>query len=238
MIESSWRSDNRVTIRGPLHRHLARSLRSRPGDPILFVDETGLRYHARVEQVEPSTLQATIERIEPPLAPSPCRITLAVGIPKADRMEWILEKATELGVEGFVPLISARTLWRGPEQALGKLPRWKAIVREATQQSGRGACPEVESPLLFDHFISGRPGGGVLLWEQERSRSLAAALKDLPGQRITLVIGPEGGWTESEAQLAASRGFLAAGLGPRTLRTETAAVAAVVICQAIHGDIG
>jgi 16S rRNA (uracil1498-N3)-methyltransferase len=160
------------------------------------------------------------------------RITLGQALLKADRFEWVLQKGTELGVAAFEPLVTRRTVATGGNEADSpRMERWRRIVAEAAEQSGRCVVPCVAAPSPLAAVLA-RPEATVLLWEGERSRPFGAALERaaaLGDGTVRLLIGPEGGFDPQEAAAAEAAGAFTATLGPRILRSETAALAAVAL---------
>ena len=158
-------------------------------------------------------------------------ITLLLAIFKFDRMEWAIEKATELGVARMVPLIAKRTDSHLASAAVKRVERWRRIAREAAQQSRRDAPPEIAAPARFEEVLSVPAERRIVLSEAEEQVSLKQAVAGFKGS-LALAIGPEGGWTGEEERAFREHGWIAASLGPTILRAETAAIAAVSIVLA------
>jgi 16S rRNA (uracil1498-N3)-methyltransferase len=155
-------------------------------------------------------------------------VTLGQGLPKSDKMDWIVQKATELGAASIVPLVTERTIVKVKDEGK-RLVRWQKICREAAMQSNRADIPGVEGIQAFGDYVRTLdPGPGTLLilpWE-EGTESIKDVLRGRPGAKnIVVLIGPEGGFSAAEAAMAQEKGFHAVSLGPNVLRTETAAVA-------------
>lgn len=226
-----------ITIRGPLARHLARSLRLRPGERCRFADAGERRYLGELTTVTPTTVVATIVREEPPLPPLR-PVILAQAILKGHRMDWLLQKAAELGAERVIPMITGRTIVQPRHDRAGaQQQRWTTILREAAQQSGRSRPPEIGPPCSLRECLAATPreSARLLLWEGEEETRLARWLPRLPQlQPIHLFVGPEGGFTPEEVAEAVAAGAQTVSLGPLILRAETAALAALAI---IHGDM-
>ncbi len=164
-------------------------------------------------------------------------IILAQGLPKGNKMDMIVQKATELGATQIFALATERTI---PGQK-GKLSRWQRIAIEATEQCGRVKVPKVEGPLNLKDFLEGQSGKGIkiLLWEGEADLRLKDIIRcSGPPEELTLLVGPEGGLTQEEVAMARERGYHIASLGPRVLRTETASLVALAIFQYELGDMG
>jgi 16S rRNA (uracil1498-N3)-methyltransferase len=225
----------RATLDALAHRHLIKVLRLGPGAMIRVFDGQGWELDARIEKVGKSSLEVSLgERRR--LHPAPCTITLLQSLPRRDRMDLVVQKTTELGVARIVPVISQHGMAKPPN---GRSRRWRLIAEEATRQSGRADVPAVDEPIALEAALAGLGDGGeprYLLWEGERARPLHRALA--PGaQRVVLLIGPEGGFAPAEVTSCTSAGFQPVWLGPRILRTETAAIVAVALTQAAEGGL-
>jgi 16S rRNA (uracil1498-N3)-methyltransferase len=162
-------------------------------------------------------------------------VSIYLSIFKFDRMEWALEKLTELGVARIFPIVAQRTGVHLAKAAQTRLERWRKIVREASQQSRRIAAPEIAAPLVLKKAIVERKGSRIVLSEAEESVSLKVALADCKPP-LALALGPEGGWTEEELALFAGSGWLSVSLGHTILRAETAAIAALAVAMAELGE--
>jgi 16S rRNA (uracil1498-N3)-methyltransferase len=170
------------------------------------------------------------------VAAAPVAITLWQAVPRGERMDLIVQKATELGVTAIVPVLAGRSVARPPAT---RAHRWQTIAQEAARQSGRADVPAVAAPRsLAEALAEPAPAGEArfVLWEAERARPLRRALEGCPAH-VALLVGPEGGFSRHEVDLAHARGFLAVGLGPRILRVETAAIVAVALVQAAAGGL-
>lgn len=232
-----------VTIEGEDVHHIRRVLRLKAGDLISVADGQGRVSRVRIEELGPETLEGSVvEEARPPFESGPS-ITLAQGLPKGRKMELILQKSVELGVERIVPLATARTVVRlEGRRAAERLERWRRIAREAAKQCRRSFLPEVSDPMSFDTFLEelGAPlqdQARLLLWE-EASHPLKEVLASLEAPAsIVCIVGPEGGIDADEAARAADSGFSLASLGPRILRTETAPLALLTILQYSFGGL-
>jgi 16S rRNA (uracil1498-N3)-methyltransferase len=215
-------------VRGEERRHLA-VLRVRPGERFLATDGEGRELLLETERVSRSELAARIVE-ERSLPPGPGHgLTLAVAPPKGARMDIAVEKATECGVGRIVPLSTERSVVRGRD-ASERVARWLRIAGSATAQSGRSRVPEVAPFTSLADALDAASAGRFFSRFAPDSRSIAAALAGArAGEPVTVLVGPEGGFTEAETELARRRGALAVSLGPNRLRTETAAVVAVAL---------
>lgn len=213
-----------IEVRGDEFHHAARVARVHEGEDVEVFDGRGHAAHGRVALVSRDMLRVDVERhIDP--RESPLRIILAPAIIQLDKFELVLQKATELGVAEIVPLITERVEVR-PERYRGKSGRWEKIVLEAVKQSGRAAIPPVRDPAPLDELVK-REGLRILFDADQPPDALPQHLVE-----VTLLIGPEGGWSDREIGLARDAGCLFGRLGPRRLRAETAAIVAVVTTSA------
>ena len=219
-------------------RHAGAVLRLKPGASLRIFDGRGGEYRAKL--VGSGRRQVHVELVEPvsALPESPLEITLALGVSRGDRMDLAVQKSVELGVARIVPLWTARSVVRPePRKAEDRLARWRRIAEGACEQCGRSTVPVLESPCAFDEWLEGRPREGISIrLAVAGGRALSARAR--PGSPVTLLIGPEGGLDPDEARRADAHGFVAARLGPRTMRTETAVIAAIAAVQLLWGDLG
>lgn len=233
----------RVDLEAQAHQ-LRQVLRASVGDSILLLDGDGHAYLAEIielthQRAAARILEAAYAASEPAIP-----VTLYQAALKGDRMEWVLQKATELGVARFVPVISARTITRPAETIVRKYPRWQAIVREAAEQCGRSRLPALLPPQSWIEVTRQGEGLRVLAWESiAGGKSLLAVVQTALAQTpaptaISLLIGPEGGLTGGEVTMATQAGWSSVSLGPRTLRAETAAIVATALVMAAAGELG
>ncbi|MCA9472202.1 MAG: 16S rRNA (uracil(1498)-N(3))-methyltransferase [Nitrospirales bacterium] len=238
-ISSANIQDQRLTLDGELHSHLVKSLRIRPGEIIQVNDEYARRYMVRVAKVTTRALIGEIiKTLSRPQAEKPT-VTLLQSILRGPNMTWIIQKATELGVDKILPVITERVRSRAdlpsPAHFLG---RWKKIALEASQQSERWVLPEILTPQSFQEMLQYLPSNAqrYILTERQDVRSsisphLSLGQEFLPSH-VILAIGPEGGWTQEELQSARTHGFEGVTLGEKILRSETAALTALVLLKA------
>jgi 16S rRNA (uracil1498-N3)-methyltransferase len=226
---------DRATLDAAAHRHLVRVLRLGPGATIQIFDGQGLELDARIETIGKTSLEVSLgtrRRVEGPS----CHITLLQSLPRGERMDLIVQKTTELGVARIVPVLSQHGMVK---PLAGRQRRWQTIAEEAARQSGRAEVPAVEEALPLSAALAQPAGGDVhrfMLWEGEHEKSLVRALPPRMG-RVVLLVGPEGGFAPAEVEACLRSGFQAVGLGPRILRTETAAIVAVALAQAAAGGL-
>ena len=232
MTRRRWIADrvegNRAWLTGAHAEHLARVLRAKPGQQFDVAAEGVLRA-ATVVAVSPE--QVEFELGEPVPASSLPEVSAFLSIFKFDRFEWAVEKLTELGITRIVPVISRRTDLHLAKAAEKRSERWRKIARESAQQARRLTSPEIASPASLKDAIQGVSRCRIVLSEVEEAVSLKSVLKSCEAP-ITLVFGPEGGWTQEELDLFKATGWSAASLGNTILRAETAAIAAVAVVMA------
>ncbi|MDR3749965.1 MAG: RsmE family RNA methyltransferase [Terracidiphilus sp.] len=231
-IAEHW-DEATATIIGAQAEHMARVLRAQPGMETDVV-AGGHVFHAVVAAVSPQEVRFNLasELEAEPAMP----VTLVLAVYKFDHMEWAIEKATELGVAAIAPVIARRTEKHLAQTAEKRAERWRRIVHEASQQARRSDVPLIHDPVpLSARVRAASVGTRIVLAEQERTTTLrnaldeamAAAEEEMP--TLEIAIGPEGGWAPSEEALFDANGWRAASLGPRILRAETAAIAALAV---------
>ncbi|MFN8445188.1 MAG: 16S rRNA (uracil(1498)-N(3))-methyltransferase [Caldilineaceae bacterium] len=216
----------------PLVRQLYDVLRLQAGEQIVLLDNSGDEFLTQIEQIDRKRAVGLVLSQQPCLAEPSIYLTLYQCSLKADKFEWVLQKCTELGVSRFAPVISERSIVRPAAALLKKYDRWQEILREAAEQCGRGKIPELSEPLSFETAVREANGTRLIAWEEARqedkkTRRQGEEQSSPTSQFTNLLIGPEGGITQDEANLAQSTGWRVVSLGKRTLRAETAAVAAV-----------
>ena len=220
---------DRAELTGDDARHLARVLRAEVGQQYELSDNQQA-FLAEISQV---SAQRVTFRIVEPLAPEPPspEITIFAALIKFDRFEWLVEKATELGVARIVPVDADRTEQGLARAATKRVDRWKKIARESSQQARRLRMPDITAPATFDAAVSDSTPARFFLEEQPCADSLLRVLPAArtPADAIAILTGPEGGWTDRERALAAGAGWKPVSLGRQILRAETAAIAALAI---------
>ena len=240
---------NRIYCEGPLVEaaelalplagayHVSRVLRLRPGAPLRIFDGTGSEFHAEILRVAGEIVTIRVGAHSTGSSESPLRITLVQGVSRSERMDWTLQKATELGVSAIAPVLTSRSVVRlDDKQAEKKQAHWRGIVIGACEQCGRSRVPLVSTPApLRSYFTNVKKEGMRLVLSPVAPGSLAGQ-SSLPS-KVDLLIGPEGGLDDEELTAAQKAGFMPVRLGPRVLRTETAAVVALTVLQALWGDL-
>lgn len=236
-VDAALRADATLTLPADVARH-AQVLRLQPGDVLALFDGTGGQYRARLVEIDKRSALAQIDAFEPAEAEPPYRVTLAQGIAGGDKMDWVIEKAVELGVAAVVPLSTARGVVKlAGERADKRVAHWRGVVRASCEQCGRNRVPDVAPVIGFNAWLDALPADGELrLLLSPRASIPFASLPDAPpAAAVTLLIGPEGGLSPDEEIAARARGFTALSLGPRVLRTETAGAAVLAALAARWG---
>jgi 16S rRNA (uracil1498-N3)-methyltransferase len=216
--------------------HLAKVLRLRSGDDLILFAGDGREFAAAVESVRGTRVTAAVGDGREADRESPLAATLVQCIPRGDRMDWIVQKATELGVARIVPVLSARSVVRlDASQAASKAAHWRAVAVSACEQCGRNRLPVVEAPRPLLRYLGDSTSQGPrLLLEPESGAH--RTVEALGAAAVEIAIGPEGGFADEELEAFLVCNFRPVRLGPRVLRTETAAIAAITWLQTRFGD--
>lgn len=218
-----------VTVTGDEFHHSVRVVRVRAGEEVEVFDRAGRVARGTIETLDRDQATVRIDE-EIPSREAKVAVHLAMAIIQLEKFELVLQKATEIGVKSIVPLVTDRIELRR-ERYAGKHERWNRIVFEAVKQSGRSLFPSVEEPRAFAEVVA-RPGRKILFDADQQPGDSSAAT-----DAVTLFIGPEGGWSDEELELARTNGCAFERLGPRRLRAETAAIVACALVAARSGDI-
>ncbi|MGM9925478.1 MAG: 16S rRNA (uracil(1498)-N(3))-methyltransferase [Bacillus sp. (in: firmicutes)] len=222
--------DGVVAITGNDHHHIAKVLRMESGDKIICVLGDQGSAVVRIEDITSEGVSGTVIEWLNEEKELPVQVTIVSGLPKGDKLEYIVQKGTELGASSFIPFIADRSIVKWDDKKAAKrIDRLQKIAKEAAEQSHRTVVPQVEMPLSMKQLLERAKSHDVLLAayeedaKQNESSALSKALQALkPGASVIVVFGPEGGLTESEIDSLRDAGFITCGLGPRILRTETA----------------
>ena len=240
----------RIYVPQPLHpgrevdlpvqagEHIARVLRLDRGHPLRLFNGDGSEFSGEIASLAKRAVSARVlEPVASADRESPLRITLGQGVARGEKMDWILQKATELGVARIVPLVTDRTEVKlDAERAERRVAHWEAVLASACEQCGRNRLPELAEPMKLGEWAASLgEEAGLRLALDPRGDADARTLD--PGTCATLVVGPEGGLSEHDLATLSQAGFRGLRLGPRILRTETAGLAALAALQAIHGDL-
>ncbi|MGC7846207.1 16S rRNA (uracil(1498)-N(3))-methyltransferase [Desulforudis sp. 1088] len=243
IARNDWTGPAEAILLGKDAAHLTRVLRLGPGAEVLVLDEDGRLFRSRIAGAAPGEVRlAILERVEGQGEPL-LKITLVQGLAKGDKMDLVIQKATEVGISRIVPLASERAVVRLEAAKVEKrLERWRKIAVEAAEQCGRLRVPAVEQPLglAASLKLAGPEDTVLFFWEEEKEQRLRDVLRQniRPAGQIFLFIGPEGGFSAEEARMAADAGAFCVTLGPRVLRTETAGLIAAALVLYELGDLG
>jgi 16S rRNA (uracil1498-N3)-methyltransferase len=230
--------ETRAVLSGAEFHHLRHVLRLGRGDGVTLCDEHGREYLGVIARLSATTAEITITDsfITPGGSLS---LTLAQGMLKGQKMDLVIEKATELGASRIVPFFSSFTVAQlPPERQRERLARWQRIAQSAAKQS-ESPVPEVTEPYSFPEFLASVPDGTgkLLMYEKERTLTLRAFAQSHPSfSSLCVMVGPEGGFSAEEVERARAAGFHILGLGPQVLRAETAGIATVVLCRFLWGE--
>jgi 16S rRNA (uracil1498-N3)-methyltransferase len=230
-------SGRRVKLEGNAASHITRVLRLRVGAALVLFDGSGGEYEGSIDQAHGGEVIVAVGARADAERESPLPVTLAQGVSRGERMDLVVQKATELGVSRLVPVLTERSVVRlDEERSDRKSSHWRAIAIAACEQCGRNRLPQVTLPARLREFLRGSAADGTkLLLSPQATRRIEDVPR--PQSGATVLIGPEGGLTDEEQQSAGATGFVAVRLGPRVLRTETAAIAALTLLQREFGDI-
>ena len=218
-------------------RHLVKVLRLGPGDALRLFDGRGRENDAAIEEVAGRRARVTVQAAREPAPESPLNVSLLQAIGRGERMDLVVQKATELGVRSIVPVLSNRSMVKlEGERASRRRTHWESIAAGACEQCGRAFLPEIAAPCTLATALGLTPADWTRLTpDPVADRPLTAV--EVPTVGLALLIGPEGGLDEAERSLAVAAGFQPVRLGPRILRTETAAITGLALAQGLWGDL-
>jgi len=237
-LASALKKDTLIDFDDNARRHIAQVLRLKPGTAITLFNGLGGEYGATLELVNRRRITASVHSYDPRSVESPLEITLAQGISRGERMDYTLQKATELGVQRIVPLITERCgVHLNEERQAKRLQHWHGITIAACEQSGRNTLPTIQAITPLTQWLSECRNRSPL--QLVLDPGAVHSINDLPvpANGVELLIGPEGGLEDGEIELARRHGYQPLTIGPRILRTETAGVATLAIIQSLWGDI-
>ena len=241
-LEKNRVNESKATIRGSEAKHIGRVLRLGVGDTLYLLDENGWEYKAEIISKSSKLVEVELLKKSPPREDSSITVVLGQALPKAKKMDFIVQKATELGVSTIIPFFSERTIPSLDDKQLKKRRiRWKRIALEATKQCGRLVVPQIEEMLPFKEILKEWSDNSlkIILWEDEKNIKLKQVLSDnQPQQKVIILIGPEGGFTAEEVDMARQAGFKSVSLGKYILRTETVGLCLLNILQYEWGEMG
>ena len=213
-------------------------LRLKEGELITLFNGTGGEYTASIERLEKKQVQVLVKSFSAREAETAHSLCLAQVLPEGSKMDWIIEKAVELGATAIQPLISSRSVVRlNEDRAMKKMHHWAGIMASAAEQCGRNRLPQLSEPQPFLNWITQQDLHHRILLSPRGSQPLSHWARHQPAQAVTLIIGPEGGLSQAEEEAAIAHGVLCLTLGERVLRTETAGLAAMAALHAVWGEL-
>lgn len=228
-----------ATITLPDHiAHHIHVLRLALGETVTLFNGEGGEFQATLSAIEKKRASAEIKTFSPREAELPYAVTLAQALPEGSKMDWIVEKAVELGVTAIQPIAAQRCVVRlNAERAAKKTEHWQGIIAAATEQSGRNRLPHLCELMDFSNWTQQQNLHRRIVLSPRADQSLSDWARHHPPQAVALLVGPEGGFTEQEENMALGQGVLALSMGPRVLRTETAGLAALAALNAVWGQM-
>lgn len=227
--------DNEVVISGQTFIHLTRVLRVKPGQQLIIFDGQGIEYQATITTVERKSITVSILSSETVSRESPLSITLVQGISRGERMDWLLQKATELGVCRIMPSYTKRSMVVLDDKRLqSRMLHWQGIITSACEQCGRNTLPELYPPVSLPELLSRQSVKNCYYLDPDGAQRLSELGKS---DSICFIIGPEGGFDIEEKELMNKHGIKPLAMGPRILRTETAGITAIAAVAALWGDL-
>lgn len=228
-------SGTTVELDDHARHHVVQVLRMKSGEPLIVFDGKGGEYEATLDQVSKRQTTILIGLFHDIVRESSLQTSLGIGISKGDRMDYALQKAVELGISHIVPLYTEYCVVQlNAARELKKHAHWQAVITSACEQCARTILPVLQPPLDFESWLTTATGEKLIL---DPRADLHLTGKHPAGTSVTLCIGPEGGFSQEEIDLASAAGFTPVSLGPRVLRTETAAIAALAVVQSHWGDL-
>jgi len=237
-VDGALATGVKIALPEDVAAHLVRVLRLQPGDACVLFNGDGHDYDARIVTVGKRSVEAEIVGVRAIDTESPLRITLVQGVARGEKMDLILQKATELGIASIVPVSSERSEVRlEGERADKRVAHWRSVVVSACEQSGRACVPDVAAPLPLQSALAQLAATTSTRFLLDPEATQPIATLSLPANaKCVLAVGPEGGWSPRDREVLREAGFTGLHLGPRILRTETAGLAAIAVLQARFGD--
>jgi 16S rRNA (uracil1498-N3)-methyltransferase len=228
-----------VTLATDEARYLREVLRLKVGDEVYVFNGEGKEFRSQIEESRRDTATLkVVEEVAPARPESPLKLTLAVALLKGEKFDFVVQKATELGVTRIVPVATklADIRLRDTSDATKRVSRWQRIALEAAKQSGRAVVPDVLDPVGFESLVSETGSDKAIMFSERDGQPLAEALVE-SSSSLTALVGSEGGWTDQEITMARENGWRIVTLGGRTLRAETAAITVATLLQHLFGDL-
>lgn len=236
-VPSEWIDRDKVVFSSSQARQLREVLRLKAGDRITVLDNSGLEYQVNIVDIKHNLAEGEVVECYPYTNEPEVEITLYQALLKGKKFDLVLQKCTEIGVIGFVPVICERCIASIPSKS--RVTRWQRIIIEAAEQSGRGRVPILHPPADFKQACEAVRGFSLLPWETGESRGIKAAIRNIGHvKHVNIFIGPEGGFEPDEVEFARSRGILPVTLGKRILRSETAGMVTASAILYEYGELG
>ena len=229
--------DDTVRLDPEETRHLARVLRLGVGERVEVCDGRGRNVEAEITELDPKGALLRVLRGLAFWGESPLRLVLGIGLAKGEALDGVIRQATEMGVQRLIPFVSERSERVTPERARRRRARWQRLTREMIKSCQRSVLPEIEAVQDFAEVLPGPEELKLIFWEEERGGGLQSLLARPRPDVVRVLIGPEGGFSATEIAQAQAAGFGVASLGPRRLKVETAALAALTLLQHAWGDL-
>jgi len=235
-VSGALSNDAELVLQGEQANYLGRALRSRVGDTVTVFNGDGGEWPACIEHISKNSVTLRLGAVVESATESPLKIHLVQGISRGERMDFVVQKATELGVSRITPVLTHHGMVKLDQKRADKRRQhWQHVAESACEQSGRTQPPLIDEPLALNAWFGNRDAGKMEVVLQAAATASLVSLS-APTTGLCLLVGPEGGFSEREYEDAEMAGFQAASLGPRILRTETAALAAVTVAQSCWGD--
>lgn len=235
-------AQDRVTISGGDAHHIARVMRFNPGDTVIVCDNSGKQFTVRLEKINDQTVAGQVIGEQMAVSEPRLRVTLVPSLLKGDKLEWIIQKGTEMGVHAIWPFHSARSVVQlDGTKAVKRRERWQKIAKEAAEQAHRGFIPEIDGPLTWMDILDRIAAFDIAIipHEREQKQSLPALWHNVRSiETCLIIIGPEGGFDDREVDMAREAGARPVHLGPRILRAETAALTTITCLMWAGGELG
>jgi len=236
-VSGALSNDAELVLQGEQANYLGRVLRSRVGDTVTVFNGDGGEWPACIEHISKNSVTLRLGVVVESATESPLKIHLVQGISRGERMDFVVQKATELGVSRITPVLTHHGMVKLDQKRADKRRQhWQHVAESACEQSGRTQPPRIDEPLALNTWFGGRDSAGTMEVVLQATATASLVSLSAPKAGLCLLVGPEGGFSEREYEDAEIAGFQAASLGPRILRTETAALAAVAVAQSCWGD--
>ena len=236
-VSGALSNDAELVLQGEQANYLGRALRSRVGDTVTVFNGDGGEWPASIEHIGKNSVTLRLGAVVESATESPLKIHLVQGISRGERMDFVIHKATELGVSRITPVLTHHGMVKlDQKRAAKRRQHWQHVAESACEQSGRTHPPRIDEPVALNSWFGDRDSAGTMEVVLQATATASLVSLSAPTAGLCLLVGPEGGFSEREYEDAEMAGFQAASLGPRILRTETAASAAVTVAQSCWGD--